>query len=369
MRLNIFKRVAIILIVILLYGNLFAQNDTVIKATVPKIEIFGYRGTLLIHHEEMSDLGHRPYYGTELRVGFQTTGSAYWQQLFKYPTYGFGFYSGYFNTQAIGNPYAVFGFMELPFIRKEKFRMSTSWSVGLSFNLNEYDSITNPTNIAIGSDLNVYVDFSLLARYKLSDRWELGAGAKFQHFSNGAIRLPNLGLNMVSGQLVLSYYPGRTIEKFYPNSNPKPYKRYEFTAMYAGGAKCKSQEQTDVLYYNSTLSLSYNRRMNYKRTLGLGMDVFYNGYLENEMDKDPEEVTTVEEMSYAAFVSSDMIADRFRLVTQVGTYLWRATDYSIPVYERVALRYYFVPHMFANVSIKAHGAKAQYIEWGLGATL
>ncbi len=347
--------------------NIFAlENDTV--AVIPKIEMWGYGGYLFAHHDEMSEMSKYPYVAGELRMSFQTTGEKYWHQLFKYPIYGFGLYSGSFNNDTLGNPFAFFGFLELPFIRRDKFYLSTSWSGGVAFHMNEYDSIQNPTNIAIGSDVNAYVDLSMLFRYKINSRWEIGTGVKLQHFSNGAIKYPNLGVNLISGHAAISYYPGRTIKKFYKSAKPNVYKKHEFYGMYACGVQGESIEEPDIRYYNSTFSLGVNRRINHKRNVGLGFDVFYNGSIENEIEKNPEDITNSDLMSYAMFLSSDLIVNKFRMVAQFGVYVWRESDYSLPFYERIALRYYFVPNMFANVSIKAHAAKAQFIEWGIGAS-
>lgn len=340
------------------------SSDT--SNTIPKIELLGYGGYLLAHHEEMDDMKKHPYIAGELRMSFQTTGKQYWHSIFKYPIYGFGVYSGTFNNKVLGNPYAVFGFMELPFFRRDKFYMSTSWSGGLAFNMNEYDSVSNLENVAIGSDVNAFIDIGLLGRYKIGTRWELGAAIKLQHFSNGAIKYPNFGLNLVTGALALSYYPGRTVEKFYKESKPNAYKKYEIVAMYAGGIQGKNEDEPEVKYYNSTLSLGASKRINHKRNVGLGMDIFYTESFKNEIDKDPNDISTKELMSYAFFLSSDLIINKLRFTAQLGFYAWQSDDFTLPFYERVAVRYYFIPNMFANVSIKAHAAKAQYIEWGLG---
>lgn len=367
MRFKIFLPLAIALSLINFGFEAKAQaNDT---KPIPKIELHSYGGSMLIHRDAMSELGNTPYFGNNLQIGFQTTGTKAWHELFKYPSYGLGIYSGYFNNSAIGNPFALYTFMELPFLRREKFTISGNLSVGMTFNINEYDSISNKRNIAIGTDRNVYIDISGIAKYKLNSRFEIGAGIKLQHFSNGAIKMPNLGLNMASGQVALTYYPWQTVSKFKSGTSPSPFKKYEFTTMLAFGGKGKDEDGSDTKYLNSTLSFCTSKRLNTKRNLGLGVDLFYNEYIKNELDNNADDVPRSQLMSYAIFASSDLIANKFRMTIQLGTYLWRKTDYSIPIYERVALRYYITNKFFGNVSIKAHGAKAQFIEWGFGITL
>ncbi len=330
----------------------------------PKIEYQGYAGQLLIHRKAMSDMkANKPYLGHELRLGVQTTGSKHWHELFKYPTYGVGFYSGYFNNPIIGNPLAVFGFMEFPFVRSEKFYWSTSWGFGLSFNLNEYDSISNPENVAIGTENNVYVDFLTSWKYRLTPNVELGAGVKFQHFSNGSMKHPNLGLNMASAFVSASYLLSKEPVRF-KKAAPFDFKNYEFTAMYAGGYSAIGQDKPN-LYYSSVVSVAGHKRMNRKRTLGLGMDVFYNSFLSDTSEFGPR-ASVNQQLSYAGFLSTELIADKFRMAVQLGFYAWLPKMYELPFYERVAFRYYFIDNVFANISIKAHAFKAQYVEWGIG---
>lgn len=360
---QIFKFLVFIIILSGFTDTLLA-NDTA-RVIVPKIEWSGYGGKILVHREAMADIAEHPYMGTELRLGLQTTGNKYWHEVFNYPSYGIGIHSGFFINNVIGNPIAIFTYLDLPFLRKDKFYLSTTWGVGGVFNIDEYDEVSNPDNIAIGTDLNAYVNFSAGGRYKISEKWEIGTNIKFQHYSNGAIKKPNLGLNLLSGEVILAFYPGKTLEDVRKRVTPKPYKKYEFNFWMAGGVNI-NDDLDDPVQTNYTLSISASRRINYKRNVGIGFDVFYNEYFKYDIEIPEDEVTNSDLISYAAFLSTELIVGKFRLGVQLGTYMYTPYEYEIPVYERVALRYYFIPNLFGNISVKANGATAEYIEWGLG---
>ena len=339
-------------------------QDSLSGNLVPKIELIGLGGKSFAHHEEMKPLCKNPFYGGEVRFGMQTTGLEYWHQAYRYPYFGVGYYCADFNHKAIGYPMALFSFIELPFYRGRNFTLSTSWSAGVAFHINEYDSVKNPENLAIGSDLNAYIDFSVFYKQRISERFDVGIGIKMQHFSNGATKYPNWGLNMIGAQVVVSYMPKSVIRKFNTLPEPKYKKDYEFYVMYAGGIIGRKDEK-EGHYYNSTLSMAASKRVSFKRTLGVGIDIFYNEYLKSEFHDD-NNVTLNKLMSQSVFVTSDMIVSKFRMAICLGFYTLRYDDFTKFYYERVALRYYFVPQMFANVSIKAHAAKAEFIEWGVG---
>jgi hypothetical protein len=332
---------------------------------VPKLEYQAYGGAVLAHRNDMEALAKNPFFGNELRLGFQTTGTRDWHQFYNYPIFGAGVYSANFFNDIIGKPKALFLFMELPFLRKNEHVLSTNWSVGTTFNLNEYDSVSNPENIAIGTDMNVFIDFSVSYKYSIAERWEIGTGLKLQHFSNGAYAYPNLGLNMASGFVSVAYYPGKTIQEFNNPTEAQFLKKNEVTTMFAGSWRAKDIDHNNIRYFASTSSISINKRLTPKRMVGVGFDHFFQGYLVDYYPSDYE-ASTSDLMSYAGFLSSDMIVDRFRLVVQLGFYMYRPVDFGLFFYERVALRYYPTKRIFANVPIKAHAAKAEFIEWGLG---
>ena len=344
-------------------SSVSAQTDSC--RAVPKIEFVGITGRIQAHHEEMKPMCNKPFFAGELRFGAQTTGRSYWQQKMKYPFMGVGFYASEFQKKEIGHPLAVFGFMEIPAWRGSKSVVSTSWSLGLSFHFNEFDSVANPDNLAIGSDLNAFVGFSARYKYQLTERWELGGGLSFHHFSNGGMKMPNLGMNMLSVNIIASYLPSKRRLEFHKPIAPEITKRYEFNVMCATGI-CETKNKGR--FYNTTLSMALSRRMSYTRTLGLGLDVFYNGYVKEKYPKD-EPVPLKYLTTPAVFANSDLIAGRLRINVGLGFYVAHVDEYSLPFYERAGVRFYPQKNLFVNVSIKANGGRAEFIEWGIGVTL
>ncbi len=334
----------------------------------PVIEYHHQIGRVLPHADavRMTDNGN-VCWGNELRLGLQTTGSQQWHIDYNYPCYGLGFYWSDFNNPIIGSPSALFSYIEFPFVRTDRFLLSLDCACGLSFNINEYDKNQASPNLAIGSDRNAYIAFTTKCDYKVNPYLSLGLGAKLQHFSNGCIHRPNFGLNVAMAEISATYH----IKGDVPFASEAPqvsYKRYEYSLMYAGGF-VDVFDDSDETHYCSVLSLAVHRRLNAKRSLGLGFDSFYSSYLKIDTEM-PDDPSLSQLMSYAAFASSELIVDKVHVVVQVGVYLWRAYPYDIPFYERLGLRYYFLKNRaFANVSVKAHDIRALYTEWGIGLNL
>jgi hypothetical protein len=52
--------------------------------------------------------------------------------------------------------------------------------------------------------------------------------------------------------------------------------------------------------------------------------------------------------------------------TQLGYYFYKPFEYEIDLYQRLGAKYYFTKEVFAALALKAHGARAEAIEAGIG---
>lgn len=331
----------------------------------PTIEYRGHIARMLPHTESMKRLYNGNYnFGHELKLGHQTEGSKDWQHAYKLPTYGLGYLYSSFNNQYIGSHSAIYTFIDIPFFETEKQRLSTSYSIGLSFNINEYDEANNPQNIAIGSDKNGYGAFSINWNYYIGKKLDIGIGAKLQHISNGCVQRPNLGINLIGLELTTKYY---TKER-----KVAPYKKVdleaeklEYSILYTGGMT-QVYNDSDARHYCSTLTFATHKRINIKRAIGVGGDIFYRGFLEDDPLVGPNAPLS-QLMSYGLFVSGETHFHKVKFAAQVGAYVWRPYNYNTWHYERLSLSYDVISDLlFGKVSLLAHGHKALDIEWGLG---
>lgn len=95
-------------------------------------------------------------------AGFQSAGNSFYDQLWRYPEWGIGYYSvSLFNDAVCGNPNALYLFVDVPFHHpgKNRWRYSYSLGGGLSYNFRPNNPQDNPWNTLIGSYNNVYIEF------------------------------------------------------------------------------------------------------------------------------------------------------------------------------------------------------------------
>ncbi len=119
-----------------------------------------------------------------------------WAKELKYPKSGVSFgVTDFGNLDKIGIAYTLMPFIEIGLFRKRSDRWNISFGMGGAYINQQYDSETNPFNLAVTTEINwafrSFLYYDILKRKSVD--WRLGIG--YAHFSNGHTKLPNQGLN------------------------------------------------------------------------------------------------------------------------------------------------------------------------------
>ncbi len=280
-----------------------------------------------------------------LQYGIETDGRKLWQQLYGYPTWGFGFYSvNFFNEKELGTPSAIYTFINAPLVKRFK-RWSINYEVGfgLTYNWKPYDPITNPYQYAIGSNNTVFIDAGLNADVQLGKHFDLTAGFTFTHFSNGATRVPNYGINLMAPRLGLKYIFKKRPE-FIKQEVPKYNKEWEYIVLFAGSVKqlafqiIENSGDTSHIaetYGIYTLSTGINRQISYKVKFGLGADLSYdnsyNSYIEYKNSQTIGKLNAGNGIKLAVgfYGAFELVINQLSVIIQPGWYVYRET-WAVP---------------------------------------
>ena len=331
------------------------------------------------HHKAIDEFS-----AFSLGIGKQTAGEHAWEQLYGFPGYGVAFYSLLPEySDELGKPFALYGFLNGAFVRWQQSAVVYKIEGGVAFNWKPYDFDNNPNNIVIGSRGTVYIGFRAAYNYWLTRHLELSAGAGFTHFSNGSYKKPNKGLNLVSPNITLNYYP-KAKPEFYRLAYIPPYpKNHEIFLTAGAGVKAVNHEKypknhryyyDNILYHVVTSSLAYMRQYAYKSKAGAGISVVYDDWGGSSIDEENGKLISVlgkqqERFAVNLFAAHEFCIDRVSILTQLGYYLWQGMpeEKKVPLNEKVGIKYHFKNNLFAGVSILAHNfSVADYIEWNVG---
>ncbi|HEY3369316.1 MAG TPA: acyloxyacyl hydrolase, partial [Prolixibacteraceae bacterium] len=217
----------------------------------------------------------------------QTQGDQLWQQKYGLPTYGVGIYSASFpDNKGFGNPIALYGVFKAPFKRWNKLSLNYEASLGFTFNWEPFNPSEKNYNISLGATESVFIDLGADVKYELSPHFDLGLGYSFTHFSNGALKSPNFGLNTFSPKLSLEYRINRFHPEIVKQTLPAFLKKTSVDFSIFGGAKnvlYKGNDVDTIKKYNGVYYPVYgfttllNRQVNYKSKLGIGLSLSYDG--------------------------------------------------------------------------------------------
>jgi hypothetical protein len=305
------------------------------------------------------------YNAVDFRFGWKSRRKGLYPTLYRNPTFGVGFYAATFDKPEIGSPYALYGFVDFPFWNKNhKWHWLYSMAIGLSYNFNPYDKENNPLNTLIGSRQNAYIHFHSRVKHNLNNRLSLGVGAGFTHFSNGAYRLPNTGLNKISLLLGVEYRISQDKSDKSEQSLPSYSRRKQSNFNWSNGVK--NFRSGGAIYWKTGVGFSRTWSIDHRYRLGVGTDLFFRSGTPSISNNLNSKENAWSSGIYAAW--EWMITERLSMPLNIGTYLHSYTENGekLRLYERIGLRYHINQYLYAGVSIKAHKVVADFTEWTIG---
>ena len=374
MKINLaFKHALFFALIVLFPSTVFSQTEPVkTPKNVKYLDLRFENGAMLGNGTEIGDqLAAASYYnGLDIRLGFRKNDTtSMYSSVYRRPIFGLGWYASTFDTSAIGNPHALYFFLTIPF----QFEGAKRWSFGytgafgLSYKFVPYDEISNPANIFIGSERNCYVHLGVLANYKFSDNWSANATLGFKHFSNGSFKQPNFGINLVPFTLGVSYKIGKANVHQYKTAI-RPFTKFNLinVDVFAGS---KNYVAGDPNYLKMGISVAALRKINYKYSLGVGVDAFYAA--ESQLRNTSDASNFSKSMSLAIVGTWEWhLTEHLYVPIGLAFYVHRNTenDEQKTYYERVGIRYRFNNNIYTGVTIKAHQGVADIFEWTIGYT-
>ena len=233
--------------------------------------------------------------------------------------------------------------------------------------------VTNPKNNAIGSHVNAFVNFQFVYT-KYWDHFLLGAGIEMSHFSNAAIKAPNLGLNTPMCFAKIGYaFHERVV--FLPDSASGSSTGLSFNTLIRRQSKWQfhviGSVKQNLPGYNLSeylpvfaLQALYHRPIGLKWDFETGVDLMYNQA--NRVKYDDQTYTFGETIQAGAYVGVAANFYRSQLYFGLGGYGYNKINPAGWIYNRIGYRYHFNEHWNGMIGIKAHIGIADYLEMGIG---
>ena len=344
----------------LMYGQSSFFNDFYVRAAyhpgyvMPEYSLFNY----------LVDDYARAF---TISASKRTPGKNYWAQLYNYPEYGLAVqYATLGNTEVFGHEWSIFPYYNVHISEIGKFSLLQQAGLGVGFTNKKYDQETNFYNVAVGTTMNVHFNFELNVQYQALKKFYAYTGIAFDHFSNGNLGEPNLGINSMTFNAGLRYRIGQESEQ--QHFDVEPYKAStRMSLVFSAGTK-----HARALQGKSYLvtALSFELKPKWWRVFypGIGVDVFYDRATHDEQSVfGNEPYKTIDDFKTGFHFTQELVYNKFSVALQEGFY-FILTDkaFGHSTYHRFIIRHQINKRLFAQLSMKAHVVVLDYLELGIG---
>lgn len=328
------------------------------------IEIKPKVGFLVAKRGEVAHLPTSHTYSGEISFVIHTNGKKDWHKVFNYPTIGatiIGLSAG--NNKVLGTFWGTYAFIEFPFVKTKQYQLTGKLGNGLALGTKVYNPIVDPKNSVVSTHLNALVCFGLQNRFTFN-RSQIVLGIDLTHCSNGAFKVPNIGINMPF--LSIGYgYRFKTTERDTVRKQSLPFRKilYGVTTIYSHKEIFPTgQGKLPVYGISSFARYFFNQKVGYEVALDIVSKQVIFRY-KPEIQKNQLDVIQVG--IYAGYL---LPLDRFHLVLGMGMNIRDKYQPESFLYHRIGMRYCFENGMNLNAVLRSNWAKADFVEWGIGYT-
>lgn len=362
-------RISLLSILITFTSLIYSQDKFHIDTTsnISRIGLRFYAGTIVPHDNALKPLKKGLIKSFELSYSIIKNDNKVWRSYYNFPEVGFSFMLmdlGY--KDVLGYSHSVFPFIVFPITKHDKpLRVNLRVAIGLSYITKMYDSISNPKNVGISTPINMYASLGLTINYTLSSHVSVNAGINGSHFSNGSIKKPNYGLNILTGSIGVNYILNQN------SRNPRTHTDLEINksrwlAIFSGGIK-ETNDPGGSKYGIGSLSMEYSKSFKSLLRYGATFDYMYDASTLNHFeDKNIPYQSKLKASKIGLTLMGEMTLYRLSAFGNLGVYIYNHDKQNKSVYQRIGIRYRLSDSFYSQIALKTHLNVADYIEFGIG---
>ena len=290
-----------------------------------------------------------------------------WHSAYGYPTVGASvLWTETGNTPILGYAWGVFGHMRVPVFRAKRFGIHYKMGYGYGWLTKTFHPTDNHKNIAISTRGNALIHMGLHVGYTF---WPVSAylDVSFTHFSNGAWKLPNLGLNLPYLGLGVKYniasgesMDALNIPDIYRN---RPLLVFEtFATMGFRDPPGHEADRAPAYNWQNRVRWDFGPRS----ALSAGLDLMLNLSNRAAAEQADPSVTTGDLFQVGVTLGYHQVFNRLSMVFINGIYLNQPPGIEHFSYTRIGGCYTMPSGVLLLWNLKSHLAKADHIQVGIG---
>lgn len=327
-----------------------------------------FAGYFLRFSERIAHIESIPV-GMEIAYDRLSEGDKEWEHFFGFPERGVTLTYVNYQNDILGYTLSLIPHVE--FFPASTNRSKTGVRIGFggAYHSRPFHEQNNPLNVAIGTHFNYTMQLRFAHHMFLSEQSSIVSSLGFTHFSNGAYRMPNMGINypflsIGYTQLLDGKRPNPEKGKFEERFE-SPFNLWTVQVLFMAGLKgIYPAEEYGFPFFTSSLTLF--RQMSRISSLQMGLELYNDTSVKRHIDRNPNFDESTDFRRIGLVVGHELLIDKIGVTTQVGMYLYRPYPSDRMVYKRLGLKYYYNKNLFSSLSLKTHLGRANALEYGIG---
>lgn len=286
-----------------------------------------------------------------------------WSRVYRYPYFGTALQYVHYRSPELGSSIAGIVFLEPKIYNRFRYRIGT----GLVFNTKPFNLESNQTNNMLGGRLALVMHIQVNYYQTIGTRQYVRLGMGLTHFSNGAFKQPNSGINNFFIGVAWCYSSASARRESALKTEDTTFRR-GFSGIISGSFSVVEKFPVNgpkYPVYHASGRAQY--RIGRKSSLGVGLDYIRNMAIAQKLKEEPQLGTEIGRVGFV--FGHEMHISKVSMLTELGIYIRKKQSLDPGFYHRIGLRYSLSEHIFAGMYLKTHKARAECIEWSLGARL
>lgn len=274
--------------VITTFASAQDKHDSLFDGNRFAIKVEPFHGSYTSHNYHFEKF--RPFSPKGINFGLELPSQQQrpWQQYLGNPTWGVGLSVIDFGHTMVGESVSMYPYLLIPAVRSKYLGINLKVAAGLGVvtehwytghvDKDNYEYKSPDVNTIFGCYLNAYLSAAINVNVPITQNIALNGEAGYFHMSNGRTCMPNMGADILfAGVGVITTFNAQTKKE--PIQFPDlPYK---WALNITGSAGAHRAWMYEPLYFISSFHTGAVYSVNNWYGVGLGMDVFYNGAVNN----------------------------------------------------------------------------------------
>lgn len=262
-----------------------------------------------------------------------------------------------------GKSFGLLSEADFRILKTGNFKMFISPGFGISYVTET--AFTNNQFIIFGSHLNAVFTGALKGEYQFQKDMSLLASLSYLHYSNGSMRIPNAGVNIMNiGFGIKKDFDLNDKEHQVKSEIPLKNNAFEFTAGIGKRGKYRSKDSV----FRMGFYAGYSKFLNNAIGLRAGLDGSYYGEVynpDNYEDTQAYLANSSEHFRAGASLGLEVKMNKIGVTGNYGRYIYFKNPNNRKSYWNASIKYYFTPKFGIQGMLNAHKFQADFVNWGL----